>query len=483
MQAIRIKHDVVIATAFIAFALCVIGLILTGIDTDTLCTPPRNIGLYRPIGLGRERVASRIVAYNEDVDPLSMLPPLDDLITQLYNSTDEYVYSSPKPTSLVWAWLRFLEHDLVEFRVNATSGRDDFLLDKRNNSQQINYASPYLDLSQIYGNDFQSAQNIRRDDGTGKLLTNYSAMAAAIDSIEGDLPVFSTLDDRHSDNLLVDALYALFVREHNYWCDRVYALRLHLLGYDYYNIARHIVIAEMQAITYRTILPMLIGDTININVPCFTNEQEADTIEHYVRRVSVYNEFAVAVLPATYLSMENGDDRNSTTNDNYLWENGLASLFINASKTHARHRDIVIDQQLLDKTHRQVDRERDHQIPPFQLYYNRYLHDAHVSCQHFAYNRPLCNQVNAVFDNERVDLFTGVLLERKFTSHALMGNVAAHMFANQFTHLKRNDHYFYLWDDVVKPYLSEIHHVSLAKIILRNTAANVADLKPDVFEF
>lgn len=494
---VTIKHDIIFLTIFIVFTLGLVGLILTGVDTDSLCSPPRNIGLYRPIGLGRETVCSRIVAYTNDVDPLFILPSTQAITSQLFNKSggggggddgdNEYHYSAPRTTNLLWAWLRFVEHDLVEFRRNDTnSERDDYLLDKKNNSQQINYASPYLDLSQIYGNDFQQAQAIRRDDGTGKLLTNYSVAAetATTDSIEGDLPVFSMLDARHGDSLIVDALYALFIREHNYWCDRIYALRLHLLGYDYYNIARHIVIAEMQAITYRTILPLLIGDTININVPCFSNEQGTSmiySVDHYVRRVSVYNEFATAVLPAVYMTMEDGE--NTTNNDEYLWENGLSGVFINASKTRARQRDIFIDDKILDLANRQLEKERDHQIPPFQQYYNHYIHDMHVTCQRFAYDRSLCNQVAAVFNGEQIDLFTGTLLERKFSSNALLGNIAAHMFANQFTHLKRNDHYFYLWDDVVKPYLSEIHHVSLAKIILRNTAADVTDLKPNVFEF
>lgn len=481
-----IKHNVAVLLVVVVFVLALTGLILTGVDTDSLCSPPRNIGLYRPIGLGKDTVFSRIVAYTEDVDPLSVLPPVQNIVSELFNGTTEYAYSSPRPSNMLWAWLRFLEHDLIRTQKNGS--RDDYLLDRKNNSQQVNYASPYLDLSQIYGNSFNEAQSIRRDDGTGKLLTNYSLQAALLDNVEGDVPVFFLLDDRHNSNLYVDALYTLFVREHNYWCDRIFAQRPHLLGYDYYNIARHIVIAEMQSITYRTVLPLLVGSNININVACFSNKDDANTnypVDHYVRKVSVYNEFASSILPAVYLSIQSDDytDANSTLNDDYIWQYGIGALLANASTSRALHRDILIDGELLlNAAFEQLQVQRDHQIPPYQLYYNHYLHDAHVACQRFTYDRPLCNRVATTFSNEPVDLLTGALLERKVMSNVLLGNVAAHIVANQFTHLKRNDHYFYLWDDVVKPYLSEIHHVSLAKIILRNTAANINDLRPDVFE-
>ena len=481
----RIRRDVVVTVVFIVFALVVVALVISGVDSDSLCDPPRNIGLYRPIGVGSGSVFSRMIAFTMDVDPETVLPLVDDVLS-LYNRTDsEYSYSQPRPSKILWAWLRFLEHDLVEVRRTNDTQRDDYLLDKKNNSQQINYASPFLDLSQIYGNTAQAAHAIRRDDGTGKLITNFSS--TILDAEDDILPMFELLDERHGDDLLVDALYTLFVREHNYWCDRIFASRPHLLGYDYYNIARHIVIAEMQAITYRTVLPLLIGDTINVNVACFSNAEDPDSsypLEHYVRKVSVYNEFATAVLPV-YLSMEDGESRgNASVNDDYLSSHGVADLLVNASRSHARKRDLHIVDELLDLAAQRLASERDHQIPPYQLYYNHYMHDAHVLCQRFSYDRPLCAHVEVVFggEHEHVDLFTGVLLERKLSSGLLLGNVAAHIFASQFTHLKRNDHYFYLWDDVVKPYLSEIHHVSLAKIILRNTGVIISELRPNVFE-
>ena len=65
MANMRIKHDVVIITIVAALILCIVGLALTGIDTDNLCTSPRNSCLYRPIGLGVGSSFSRIIAYNE----------------------------------------------------------------------------------------------------------------------------------------------------------------------------------------------------------------------------------------------------------------------------------------------------------------------------------------------------------------------------------------------------------------------------------
>lgn len=484
----RIKHEIVVFVVVAVCALAIIGLILSGVDTDNLCTPPHSIGLYRPIGVGAGNVFSRLIAFDEDVDPNTQLPTLDDIVYGLYNSSTEYVHSTARPSSLVWAWLQFLEHDLVLTKRTNDTERDDFKLNTHGNREQINYASPYLDVSQIYGNTFDEAMATRDIDGSGRLKTDTSPYVASVEMMMPQFAndSFANIDARHDQSLLVDALYVLFVREHNYWCNRVLFEHPHLIGYDYYNIARHIVIAEVQAITYRTILPLLAGDGIRVNVPCFSSTDPLDThltTSQLVRRPSVYNEFAMGVLPF-YLSMEVANDTaaaENTTNDEYIWEHGIGDILANASWEHARRRDARFDELLLTLARDRVYSERDHSIPPYRSYYRHYLREANVRCREYTYDETLCSKVAAVFDDEPVDLLTGVLLEHKQTSTTVLGSIAAHLFVEQFAHIKRGDPYFYLWDVVVEQYLSELHHVSLAKIIMRNTDVDTSSLRPDVF--
>ena len=55
------------------------------------------------------------------------------------------------------------------------------------------------------------------------------------------------------------ALHTLFVREHNYWAESYAGLNPQAMDEEIYQFARMIVGAEIQAITYREFLPILLG--------------------------------------------------------------------------------------------------------------------------------------------------------------------------------------------------------------------------------
>jgi hypothetical protein len=50
----------------------------------------------------------------------------------------------------------------------------------------------------------------------------------------------------------------LFVKEHNYWADRIKKVHPKLSGNEIYALARDIVTAELQAITFREYLPLIL---------------------------------------------------------------------------------------------------------------------------------------------------------------------------------------------------------------------------------
>ena len=53
-------------------------------------------------------------------------------------------------------------------------------------------------------------------------------------------------------------MHTLFVREHNYWADRIKKAYPKLSGNEIYALARDIVTAEIQSITYREYLPLIL---------------------------------------------------------------------------------------------------------------------------------------------------------------------------------------------------------------------------------
>lgn len=497
-NANRLRNKLIFLLTLAALVFCVIAVATSKNDSTSSCSPPYNIAKYRGIGIGSGAVFSRIIAFREDIDPLVSIPDPLDVVNLLANETSLSLRES-KASSLVWAWMQFIGHDLsrtltlngveengsLDFR-NLT--RDDRFLDSHGNAQTINYASPFIDLSQIYGNTADEATALRRMDGTGKLRTEFTDNGNVNDSemLPQANESFAFVDSRSSDNLLVASLYTLFVREHNYWCDQLHSESANLSDFEYYNTARHITIATVQAITYRVVLPLLIDDFDDEdNVHCFDGIEKIKpgaTIDDYVHRVSVFNEVGTALLPM-YTAFAT-----SSPNDNIynrIAESGIAGILVNASNQRARKRNEGrISQEFRDAAAEVIARTRDHQIPLYVSYRNHYLRRAHQPCS--SYTKPeTCARLEQLYgpEGKNTDLFTGLLVERSDKNHrrALLGQVGRRLAAEQFLYVKHNDHYFYHWDRIVKARINEIHHSNLAMIIARNTGIDYQTIRHDLF--
>jgi peroxidase len=66
-------------------------------------------------------------------------------------------------------------------------------------------------------------------------------------------------DVRANEQIGLAAMHTLFVREHNRLCDDLITTFPSSTGEEHYQMARKIVGAEMQAITYKEFLPALLG--------------------------------------------------------------------------------------------------------------------------------------------------------------------------------------------------------------------------------
>ncbi|QDV75075.1 peroxidase family protein [Botrimarina mediterranea] len=129
----------------------------------------------------------------------------------------------------------------------------------------VNYVSSYLDGSVVYGSDATRAAALR--DTGGKLLLDPSGLlprnTAGLE-VENNGPLPSTSmflagDIRANENPLLTSLQTVFAREHNRLVDAIAVQRPGLDDEGRYQLARQLVGAEIQAITYREFLPALIG--------------------------------------------------------------------------------------------------------------------------------------------------------------------------------------------------------------------------------
>ena len=123
-----------------------------------------------------------------------------------------------------------------------------------NPAQQVNAITTWIDGSQIYGSDQETADSLREFVGGRLLITDDGLLPT--DS-EGNLLAG---DIRAAENIALTSMHALWVREHNRLAENIAAADASLSDEQIYQQARATVIAELQAITYNEFLPALLGD-------------------------------------------------------------------------------------------------------------------------------------------------------------------------------------------------------------------------------
>jgi peroxidase len=217
-------------------------------------------------------------------------------------STERQPEEAAVPVSdLLWQWGQFIDHDMVLTPAAAPtesfdipvpafdgffdpSGEGDVVLPFRRSAaaagptrEQVNLDSPYLDASMVYGSDDARAAALRRLDGSGRMATSgrrrlpRNTAGLANDPSPALTGFFVAGDVRANEQTGLLALHTIFVLEHNRLSRRsgLLAKTLKALGGDSstelsgelrYQLARVLVGAEIQAITYRAFLPMLLGD-------------------------------------------------------------------------------------------------------------------------------------------------------------------------------------------------------------------------------
>ena len=131
--------------------------------------------------------------------------------------------------------------------------------------EHLNVITPGIDANMVYGSDATREAMLRSFEG-GKLILDEMGMmplAMVPGTMAGtspDNPLFLAGDVRANENTGLTTLHTLFVREHNYWAERLSDAHPDWNDQAIFTAARSIVEAEVQKITYADWLPQLIGD-------------------------------------------------------------------------------------------------------------------------------------------------------------------------------------------------------------------------------
>ena len=215
-------------------------------------------------------------------------------ISNLVNFQTAPIPNSVNVSGFVWNWGNIIDHDMVLTKVAQPADHFDipipqgdpvfdpqgrgglFLTLNRSSAlfvdgvrQQVNSNTAFLDGSVVYGSDKQRQNEMRTLDGTGHLKTSEgNLMMFNVNGLPNQPPADRGLDpglfflggdERSNENLELSTLQNLLVREHNFWADFIKTGDPTLDDNGIYQRARAIVVGEIQSITYRDFIPVLLG--------------------------------------------------------------------------------------------------------------------------------------------------------------------------------------------------------------------------------
>jgi len=126
--------------------------------------------------------------------------------------------------------------------------------------EQMNAITAFIDASSVYGSDSEMSTLLRSGTG-GKLRVNSNSTAfdrEMLPEIEG---VLTAGDVRARDMPGLAAMHTLFLREHNRLADHIKKRSLDTLTDEHiFQLARRILVAEVQNIVYSEYLPAVLGE-------------------------------------------------------------------------------------------------------------------------------------------------------------------------------------------------------------------------------
>jgi hypothetical protein len=201
----------------------------------------------------------------------------------------ESIPNSKCASNMIWLWGQFIDHDItlthtaddpanidvpdtvpedplepvIPFNRSA-SDPDKDNCNPGNPRQQINSLTPFIDASNVYGTSEKRNKYIREFCG-GRLKMNSGELPPFNDGSMDNSghhvgPFFVCGDIRSNEHVGLASIHALFVREHNYWANKLACECPEMCDEQLYQRAKLMVEAEIEAITFNEFLPLLLGE-------------------------------------------------------------------------------------------------------------------------------------------------------------------------------------------------------------------------------
>jgi len=443
-------------------------------------------------------------------------------VSNLVMAEPEATPNRRNASAYLWQWGQFLDHDidLTEtttdelFPIAIPAGDPDFdpdntgsvaLLflrsiydpssgtDPTNPRQQTNGITALIDASNVYGSEPERSAALRLNDGSGRLaasdgnllpfnevgLANAGGTSAAL---------FVAGDVRANEQVGLTALHTLFMREHNRLAGLIRQGSPALSGDDVYRRARRIVEAEMQAITYREFLPILLGpDALK---PYTGHRREVDPSIGNLFSTAAYR-LGHSMLNETLLR-QGPDGRTIPEGDlalaesfffspsRLLTEGGIEPVLRGLARQRARRIDPFLTDAVrnflfgapgqggFDLASLNIQRGRDHGLPDYNTARQALGLNPKNSFASISSNPDVQDRLESAYGSvDRIDPWVGGLAEDPHRG-ALVGEFFYQVLTDQFTRLRDGDRSWYRI--ALEPALvDQVEQLTLGDIIRLNT--------------
>ncbi|MEM7304803.1 MAG: peroxidase family protein [Pseudomonadota bacterium] len=456
--------------------------------------------------------------------------PSPRVISNAVLAQDKLNFADNYASDFLWQWGQFLDHDLDltegtfppenanipippgdEFFDPNNSG-DEFLEFNRsiytiedNIRQQLNEITAWIDASNVYGSDDERAMALRRNDGSGKLKTSKGRrLPFNVDGLPNAGGPSDTLflagDPRANEQIGLTAMHTLFVREHNRLAKKIARKHPWYSDEQIYQAARRIVAAQMQVITYKEFLPVLLGKNAIPRYRGYNPKVDA--------RIS--NEFSTAAYRLGHSLLSPNIKRIYKKRNKFIIEevplrdaffapfrlteeSNIGPLLRGLAYQQCQELDaLVIDDVRnflfgqpgaggFDLASLNIQRGRDHGLMSYNDTLIKLGMDPATSYADISSDPAVQEKLENAYGANNVhlvDLWVGGLAEDKVKG-AMVGPVFYHILRDQFIRLRDGDRFWYE-KDFSGSELRSIERTTLAKIIKRNTGVG-KELQRNVF--
>ena len=428
---------------------------------------------------------------------------------------DHLVPCAKNVADFLWDWGQFVDHDIdmtpaadpIEpfnipvplgdpwFDPNGT-GTQVIELDRSlyqivdSVRQQTNTITAFLDGSQVYGSDDARALELRTLDGTGRLKTSDgNLLPYNVDGFpnqpDNSATYFLAGDVRANEQVDLTALQTLFMREHNYWAGLIKQRYPQLDDDGIYYRARAIVGAEIEIITYRDFIPLLLGPNA---LPPYRG---------YDRNVNpgIENSFSTAAYRVGHTMLSPVLKRLDSNNQS-IGDLNLADAFFNPTEISGYGIDVYlrglaqqipqeVDCYMVDAVRNflfgppgaggfdlaalNIQRGRDHGLPRYNQVRMDFGLAPKTSFADVTSNPDLQWKLATAYATVNdLDVWVGALAEDHYNG-GLCGELVFTILRDQFTRLRDGDRFWYQ-TYMPQAFVQRLEHQPLSAIIRRNTS-------------